>query len=46
MLNTAKDFISQVLWMALWPGLAIFLLMLSLICSVTGCAMRLTPRRS
>jgi len=30
MLNTAKNFISQAPWMALWPGLAIFLLVLSL----------------
>src|SRR6202000_675949 len=30
MLNTAKNFISQAPWMALWPGAAIFFLVLSL----------------
>jgi peptide/nickel transport system permease protein len=29
MLNTAKNFLSQAPWMALWPGLAIFLLVLA-----------------
>jgi hypothetical protein len=29
MLNTAKNFLSQAPWMAVWPGLAIFSLVLS-----------------
>jgi peptide/nickel transport system permease protein/oligopeptide transport system permease protein len=28
MLNTAKNFISQAPWMSLWPGTAIFLVVL------------------
>ncbi len=29
MLNTAKNFIDNAHWVAIWPGLAIFLLVLS-----------------
>src|SRR3569832_423459 len=31
MLNTAKNFVDQAPWMAIWPGLSIFLLVLSFI---------------
>ena len=30
MLNTAKNFLSHAPWMAVWPGLAIFSLVVSL----------------
>ena len=30
MLNTARSFMSQAPWMAFWPGMAIFTLVLSL----------------
>ena len=45
MLNTAKNFVSQAPWMAVWPGLAIFSLVLSL--NLFGDALRdaLDPRR-
>ena len=46
MLNTAKNFISQAPWMALWPGLAIFLLVLSLNLFGDGLRDALDPRRS
>lgn len=29
MLNTAKNFIEQAPWMSLWPGLAIFVVVLA-----------------
>ena len=45
MLNTAKNFISQAPWMALWPGLAIFLLVLSLNLFGDGLRDALDPRR-
>jgi peptide/nickel transport system permease protein len=28
MLNTARDFLEQAPWMALWPGIAIFLVVI------------------
>jgi peptide/nickel transport system permease protein len=45
MLNTAKNFVSQAPWMSVWPGLAIFSLVLSL--NLFGDALRdaLDPRR-
>ena len=45
MLNTAKNFISQAPWMALWPGLAIFMLVLSLNLFGDGLRDALDPRR-
>jgi peptide/nickel transport system permease protein len=46
MLNTAKNFISQAPWMALWPGLTIFALVLSLNLFGDGLRDALDPRRS
>jgi peptide/nickel transport system permease protein len=46
MLNTAKNFMSQAPWMALWPGAAIFLLVLSLNLFGDGLRDALDPRRS
>jgi peptide/nickel transport system permease protein len=46
MLNTAKNFISQAPWMAVWPGLAIFALVLSLNLFGDGLRDALDPRRS
>ena len=46
MLNTAKNFISQAPWMALWPGFAIFTLVLSLNLFGDGLRDALDPRRS
>jgi peptide/nickel transport system permease protein len=45
MLNTAKNFISQAPWMAVWPGLAIFGLVLSLNLFGDGLRDALDPRR-
>lgn len=45
MLNTAKNFISQAPWMAIWPGLAIFTLVLSLNLLGDGLRDALDPRR-
>jgi peptide/nickel transport system permease protein len=45
MLNTAKNFVSQAPWMSLWPGLAIFLLVLSLNLFGDGLRDALDPRR-
>jgi peptide/nickel transport system permease protein len=45
MLNTAKNFVSQAPWMALWPGLAIFSLVLSLNLLGDGLRDALDPRR-
>jgi peptide/nickel transport system permease protein len=45
MLNTAKNFVSQAPWMALWPGLAIFTLVLSLNLFGDGLRDALDPRR-
>jgi len=46
MLNIAKNFMSQAPWMALWPGAAIFLLVLSLNLFGDGLRDALDPRRS
>ncbi len=46
MLNTAKNFIPQAPWMALWPGLAIFILVLSLNLFGDGLRDALDPRRN
>ena len=45
MLNTAKNFMSQAPWMAVWPGLAIFTLVLSLNLFGDGLRDALDPRR-
>jgi peptide/nickel transport system permease protein len=45
MLNTAKNFVSQAPWMALWPGAAIFALVLSLNLFGDGLRDALDPRR-
>jgi peptide/nickel transport system permease protein len=45
MLNAATHFISQAPWMAIWPGLAIFLLVLSLNLFGDGLRDALDPRR-
>ncbi len=45
MLNIAKNFISQAPWMALWPGAAIFALVLSLNLFGDGLRDALDPRR-
>jgi len=45
MLNTAKNFMSQAPWMAFWPGLAIFSLVLSLNLFGDGLRDALDPRR-
>jgi peptide/nickel transport system permease protein len=45
MLNTAKNFVSQAPWMALWPGLAIFALVLSFNLFGDGLRDALDPRR-
>jgi peptide/nickel transport system permease protein len=44
MLNTAQRFLTNAPWMAVWPGLAIFLAVLSFNILATACAMRSTPR--
>ena len=46
MLNTAKNFISQAPWMAVWPGLAIFSLVLSFNLLGDGLRDALDPRHS
>jgi peptide/nickel transport system permease protein len=45
MLNTAKSFLEQAPWMALWPGLAIFLAVLSFNLLGDGLRDALDPRR-
>jgi len=45
MLDTAKNFMSQAPWMAVWPGLAIFTLVLSLNLFGDGLRDVLDPRR-
>ena len=45
MLNTAKDFIDNAPWMAIWPGLAIFLLVLSFNLLGDGLRDALDPRQ-
>jgi ABC-type dipeptide/oligopeptide/nickel transport system permease subunit len=46
MLNTAKNFLEQAPWMSLWPGLAIFVVVLAF--NLTGDGLRdaLDPKRS
>jgi len=46
MLNTASHFLSQAPWMALWPGLAIFTLVLSFNLLGDGLRDALDPRRN
>ncbi len=45
MLNTAKSFLEQAPWMALWPGLAIFLAVLAFNLLGDGLRDALDPRR-
>jgi peptide/nickel transport system permease protein len=45
MLSTAKNFLSQAPWMAVWPGLAIFSLVLALNLLGDGLRDALDPRR-
>ncbi len=45
MLNTAKDFIESAPWMAVWPGLSIFLLVLSFNLLGDGLRDALDPRQ-
>lgn len=45
MLNTAKNFLEQAPWMALWPGLAIFLAVLAFNLLGDGLRDSLDPRR-
>jgi peptide/nickel transport system permease protein len=45
MLNTAKNFLSQAPWMAWWPGLAIFVVVLSFNLLGDGLRDALDPRR-
>jgi peptide/nickel transport system permease protein len=44
MLNTAKNYIDQAPWMAIWPGLSIFLLVLSFNLVGDGLRDALDPR--
>ncbi|HLX27026.1 MAG TPA: ABC transporter permease [Casimicrobiaceae bacterium] len=46
MLNTAKDYIDNAAWMAIWPGLSIFLLVLSFNLVGDGLRDALDPRRA
>ena len=46
MLNTAKNFIEQAPWMSLWPGLAIFVVVLAFNLMGDGLRDALDPRRS
>ena len=45
MLNTAKNFVDQAPWMAIWPGLAIFLLVLAFNLLGDGLRDALDPRQ-
>lgn len=45
MLNTAKNFVDQAPWMAIWPGLSIFLLVLSFNLLGDGLRDALDPRQ-
>ena len=44
MLNTALDYVDQASWMAIWPGLSIFLLVLSFNIFGDGLRDALDPR--
>ncbi len=46
MLNTAKNFLTQAPWMALWPGLAIFVVVIAFNLLGDGLADALDPRES
>lgn len=46
MLNTAKDYIDNAAWMAIWPGLSIFLLVLSFNLVGDGLRDALDPRHA
>src|SRR5258706_5331748 len=46
MLNTAKNYVDQAPWMAIWPGLSIFLLVLSFNLPCDGLRDALDPRQS
>ena len=46
MLNTAKNYIDNAAWMAIWPGLSIFLLVLSFNLVGDGLRDALDPRHS
>jgi peptide/nickel transport system permease protein len=45
MLNTAKNYIEQAPWMAIWPGISIFLLVLSFNLFGDGLRDALDPRQ-
>jgi ABC-type dipeptide/oligopeptide/nickel transport system permease subunit len=45
MLNNARNFMTQAPWMSIWPGLAIFSLVLSLNLFGDGLRDALDPRR-
>jgi peptide/nickel transport system permease protein len=45
MLNTAKNYVDQAPWMAVWPGLAIFLLVLAFNLVGDGLRDALDPRQ-
>jgi hypothetical protein len=44
MLNTARNYVDQAPWMAIWPGLSIFLLVLSFNLLGDGLRDALDPR--
>jgi peptide/nickel transport system permease protein len=46
MLNTAKDYVDNAPWMAIWPGLSIFLLVLSFNLVGDGLRDALDPRQT
>jgi peptide/nickel transport system permease protein len=46
MLNTAKDYVENAPWMAVWPGVSIFLLVLSFNLLGDGLRDALDPRRT
>jgi ABC-type dipeptide/oligopeptide/nickel transport system permease subunit len=45
MLNTAKNFLEQPPWMAVWPGVAIFLVVIGFNLLGDGCATRSIPEK-
>ena len=45
MLNTAKNYVDQAPWMAIWPGLSIFLLVLAFNLLGDGLRDALDPRQ-